>query len=164
MLSNDEKVTTIRLEKEYMKFSAAHFTIFSSQERERLHGHNFQVSVDAVTPVYDDGIGFSYKILKEAIVRICDQLDEYVLIPQLSPHLEVVEEGKSWKVIFNGEEMLFLKTDVKMLPIRNSTVEEYSDYVLHQLLDDERLSQYKLISLNVGVSSASGQWGFTTWN
>ena len=37
---------TIRLAKENMKFSAAHFTIFSASERERLHGHNFRVEVD----------------------------------------------------------------------------------------------------------------------
>ena len=38
------QLTTIELSKEYLKFSAGHFTVFSATERERLHGHNFSVS------------------------------------------------------------------------------------------------------------------------
>ena len=33
-----EELTTIEIDKENLKFSAAHFTIFSGTERERLHG------------------------------------------------------------------------------------------------------------------------------
>ena len=35
---------TLYIDKESHKFSAAHYTIFSATERERLHGHNYSVS------------------------------------------------------------------------------------------------------------------------
>ena len=38
-----ESLIRIELSKEYLNFSAGHFTIFSATERENLHGHNFQV-------------------------------------------------------------------------------------------------------------------------
>ncbi|MDB3933713.1 6-carboxytetrahydropterin synthase, partial [Luminiphilus sp.] len=42
------RLTTLHIEKEAHKFSAAHYTIFSATERERLHGHNYFVSVRIV--------------------------------------------------------------------------------------------------------------------
>jgi hypothetical protein len=41
-LSKDRR-TVIEIQKEYLHFSAAHFTIFSATVRENLHGHNFHV-------------------------------------------------------------------------------------------------------------------------
>ena len=38
-----------------LHFSAAHFTIFSATERERLHGHNYSVSARFVAPQGDNG-------------------------------------------------------------------------------------------------------------
>ena len=53
---------TIRLAKENMKFSAAHFTIFNASERERLHGHNFRVEVDIEARMLGNGMCFDYGI------------------------------------------------------------------------------------------------------
>ena len=41
-----EELTTLYIDKESHKFSAAHYTIFSATERERLHGHNYVVVVE----------------------------------------------------------------------------------------------------------------------
>ncbi len=35
-----------RVEKEHLKFSAAHFLIFANGSAERLHGHNYRVAVE----------------------------------------------------------------------------------------------------------------------
>ena len=37
--------STLEIGKEDMKFSAAHYTVFSATERERLHGHTHAVRV-----------------------------------------------------------------------------------------------------------------------
>ena len=42
------RLTTLHITKEVHKFSAAHYTIFTATERERLHGHNYFVSVRLV--------------------------------------------------------------------------------------------------------------------
>ena len=46
-----ERLTTLYIDKESHKFSAAHYTIFSATERERLHGHNYSVSARIVAPM-----------------------------------------------------------------------------------------------------------------
>ena len=42
------RLTTLYIDKEAHKFSAAHYTIFSASDRERLHGHNYSVSARIV--------------------------------------------------------------------------------------------------------------------
>ena len=49
------RLTTLYIDKEAHKFSAAHFTIFTATERERLHGHNYSVSARIVAPMGDNG-------------------------------------------------------------------------------------------------------------
>lgn len=158
-----ERLAKIELSKEYMKFSAAHFTIFNARERERLHGHNFQVSATIEAPVDGNGMCFSYRIYKDKIRAFCEQLDEYLLLPEQSPHLKVSEQGDSYAVEFNTEKLLFARSDTLLLPIRNATVEELSHYLLSQLVDAEDVEQFRIRSICVRVSSGAGQWGSSEW-
>ena len=158
------RLTTIRLAKEYLKFSAAHFTIFSAQERERLHGHNFLVSAEIDAAADDNGMCFNYGLFKNLIEECCQELDEYLLIPELSPHLQISEENNNYRVEFNGEIMLFLKSDTRLLPVKNSTVEEYSYYLLQRLLTLEpNFSQFDIRRIEISVSSGPGQSGSSEW-
>ena len=68
--------TCIEISKEDLKFSGAHFTIFSATERERLHGHNFKVSLLLTADVGDNGMCFSYVEIKTRLRKLCAQLDE----------------------------------------------------------------------------------------
>jgi 6-pyruvoyltetrahydropterin/6-carboxytetrahydropterin synthase len=92
-------ITTIEISKEYLHFAAAHFTLFSATERENLHGHNFQVTLDATATVHDDGLTFDYNILKKALKALCDGLDEQVLMPSKSPYLSVTNDDAYTYVI-----------------------------------------------------------------
>lgn len=157
-----ERITTIELSKEYLKFSAAHFTIFSATERERLHGHNFAVSARIVAPVGDNGLCFSYGDFKNKIERLCDELDEYVVLPEQSPYLKINEEGAEYLVEFNGETMRFLKSDCQLLPIRNATVEEFAELLLERLIQDPDIETLDIREVEMRVSSGPGQWGSST--
>lgn len=159
-----QRLTTITLSKEYQKFSAAHFTIFSATSRERLHGHNFSVTVAITVPVGDDGLCFSYRIYKDILKDVCAELDEYVLIPENSPHLKISEEGPYYMVDFNGEVMPLLKSDTKLLPIRNTTVEEFAHFILEKLLQtNSNDDQFDIRELQVQVFSGPGQCGSSLW-
>lgn len=159
-----EQQTCIEICKEDVKFSAAHFTIFSSSERERLHGHNFRVSLALTAEVGEDGMCFSYVEIKKRLRSLCAALDEYTLLPSLSPHMKVCEQGAYYRAEFNGEELLFLKADTLLLPLRNTTVEELARYVLERLLEDASFIQGNAISeLVMRVSSGPGQWGSARW-
>lgn len=160
-----ERTTTISLAKEYLKFSAAHFTIFSATDRERLHGHNFTVAADITAPVGDNGMCFSYRLYKQRLQDLCAELDEYLLLPALSPYLEIVDAGLNWKVRFNGEEMQFLKADTVLLPIRNTTVEEYSNYLLEKLVGSKaEMERYDIRRVVITVASGPGQSGCSEWS
>lgn len=152
--------TTIEINKEDMKFSAAHFTIFSATERERLHGHNYSVYLAITAPVDDNGMCFSYGDIKERVRAICDSLDEYTVLPEHSPYLQIDREDAYWKVGFAEEILWFLASDVLVLPIRNATVEEFARYILDRIREDEAfLKQNGVTELTVKVSSGPGQSG-----
>ena len=159
------RVARIDLHKESLKFSAAHFTIFSATHRERLHGHNFAVSVSFVAEVGFDGLCVDYGVLKKEVQKLCDSLDEYTLIPKNSPHLSITEKGDYYYITFADKELRLLIDETLLLPIFNSTVEEYSYYLLGQLLANTFLmSCCPLQSITVTVSSGPGQSGSSCWD
>lgn len=158
-------LTTIEVNKEDMKFSAAHFTIFSATERERLHGHNFRVSLSISSPANRNGLAFSYKVLKDKIRALCDELDEYTLLPATSPYLAIKETEHHYEASMNGETLVFLRTDCKLLPIPNTTVEAFAAYLLDRFLrDDDFVQRHDLASVEMKVSSGPGQWGSCAWH
>jgi 6-pyruvoyltetrahydropterin/6-carboxytetrahydropterin synthase len=160
-----ERLTTIYIDKESHKFSAAHFTIFSASERERLHGHNFSVAARLVAPVDDNGLTGDYAVYKAQLKKLCDLLDEYTLIPANSPYLTVVEEGDYYRVRHDQDELLFLQSDTRVLPLRNTTVEDLSHYLLEMLVEDKPFLQAQDIrEIEVMVSSGPGQTGSSYWS
>ncbi len=155
------ELATLHIDKERHKFSAAHFTIFSASERERLHGHNYGVSARFVAPMGDNGFAADYNVYKDRLSRLCESLDEYMLLAGNSPYLQIAEEGPYYRVLFNQEEMLFLRSDTLVLPLRNATVEELSRYLLGRLL--ELSTDDGLQEVEVFVASGAGQRASTLW-
>mgnify|MGYP001587994017 CR=1 FL=1 len=156
-----ERLTTLYIDKESHKFSAAHFTIFSATERERLHGHNYSVSAKIVAPMGDNGFSADYNVYKSRIAALCESLDEYMLLAADSLYQQVQEHGDSYQVHFAGETMQFLKSDTLVLAVTNVTVEELSHYLLKRLLKDSAGDDLR--EVQVCVASGPGQKGCATW-
>ena len=155
------RLTTLHIDKENHKFSAAHFTIFSATERERLHGHNYSVSARIVAPMGGNGFSADYNVYKDRIRVLCDQLDEFMILAGKSPHQQIDDSGDSYRVSFNDEQMSFLKSDTQVLPISNATVEEFSYYLLNKLL--ELSAGEELVEVELGVASGPGQRASAIW-
>ena len=158
------RTTVLHIRNQYLNFSAAHFTIFSATERERLHGHNFAVSAEVTAAVGDEGLCFDYNVLKRKLRELCDALDEYVLLPAHSPHLEVSEDGDQVRAVFNGEALTFPAGDTIVLPLANITSEELSWYLLEQLLEGDAAVRYAISAVTVTVASGAGQSASTRWD
>lgn len=156
-----ERLTTLHINKESHKFSAAHYTIFSAQSRERLHGHNYSVSVRIVAPVGENGLSADYNVYKTRLKSLCDSLDEYLLLAGNSPFQEIVEEGRYFRVKFDRDEMLFLQSDTQVLPILNATIEELSHLLLERL--QAQCEGEDLREIELCVSSGAGQSASATW-
>jgi 6-pyruvoyltetrahydropterin/6-carboxytetrahydropterin synthase len=78
--------------------------------------------------------------------------------------MRVVERGNFYIAEFNGEEIPFLQSDTLVLPVRNTTVEEFARYLLELLLTDAPFIEGNEIrELVMKVSSGPGQWGSASW-
>jgi 6-pyruvoyltetrahydropterin/6-carboxytetrahydropterin synthase len=156
------RIAAIELEKEEMKFSAGHFTIFSATERENLHGHNFTVSVTLHAPVGEDGLIGDYRAMKQRLFGLCRSLNETLLLPTRSPYLTIGEEAGRVLAHFNGETMTFMSRDVTLLPVANVSVEELSRHLGERLLESGAFGS-RCVELQVKVASGPGQYGIWRW-
>lgn len=160
---SNEKLGRIEISKQALNFSAAHFTIFSATEREDLHGHNFQVECELVSPIDDNGLIFDYAVIKRVVKRLCDELDEKTILPETSPYLSLSTEGDYLIAHYSDEKIPFLPRDVITLPIANASVEELSHYILDRMLALPEIAKEDIREMTIKVSSSPGQNGSAIW-
>ncbi|KTD34569.1 6-pyruvoyl tetrahydrobiopterin synthase [Legionella israelensis] len=158
-------LTTVELQKESMKFSAGHTTIFSATEREPLHGHQYGVYLALTTWVEENGLTFDYRYYKEKIHTLCKYLNQTFLMPQYSPFLSIEEDEDYYYFTFNRKKMPFLKEDVTLLPLTNITVEELSRWFVNELIKNkEELEKHRIEQITVKIFSAPGQSASHQWS
>lgn len=163
-MKNEKYLTTVELQKESMKFSAGHTTIFSATEREPLHGHMYAVYLALTTWVEENGMTFDYRYYKERIHLLCRHLNQTFLMPQYSPFMTYTEDEEYYYFIFNNKKLPFLKEDVTLMPLTNITVEELSRWFVNELIkDEEQLDIHRIDKIVVKVFSAPGQSANHEW-
>lgn len=154
------RVANLEIHKEEFSFSAGHFTIFSATEREQLHGHNYNVSIQFEIEITHNGLSFDYRYYKKKILALCEQLDRHFLLPSLSPYLQIEDGEDYWFAHFNHKKIPFLKEDVVLLPLTNITIEELSHWFLQQILANEtELKNHLIRNITVKVFNGPGQSG-----
>lgn len=150
----------VEVESGNLRFSAAHFISFGGK-CERLHGHNYAVSVMLEGELTEDRYVFDFVDLKKIVRQICDHLDHHFLLPLGSKHLEIKEADGEWEIRFENRRYVFPVEDVLVLPIDNITAERLAGYICGQLLEtvpEHQRANLKLIT--VGVEEAPGQTAF----
>jgi 6-pyruvoyltetrahydropterin/6-carboxytetrahydropterin synthase len=158
------RFANLEIHKEELSFSAGHFTIFSETERERLHGHNYYVSLLLNIKIEHNGLSFDYRYYKNKMLALCSELDRHFLLPSLSPYLKLVEKENCWLAYFNQQEIPFLKEDVIVLPIANTTIEELSHWFLQHLLkDSDQLEHHAIYGIEIKVYNGPGQSSGASW-
>lgn len=155
--------TTLLLQKQNFKFSAAHFLIFDAHRAERLHGHNYQVKVDITVPPEADLIKQGYFIdfneFKKQIKKRLDQWDEFVLLPKDHPEMHIQVKGPSLEVRFRERYYVFPKNEVVLLPVTNTSVEQFSRLLAADFY--EMFKSFGVQRVRVSVEETRGQ-GATT--
>ena len=147
----------VHVTKDYLKFSAAHFIAYPGF-RERLHGHNYRVSVAVHGPLGPQGYVVDFGVVKRIARRLCEQLDERMLIPARSDSLTVREDGDAVVVRYEHDEFRFPRGDVLLLPIVHTSAEELAQYLAAELgaaLAAEGIAAPTAIE--VGVEESFGQ-------
>lgn len=156
---------SIAIDKDYLKFSAAHFLIFPDGSAERLHGHNYKVYVDLHTDLDHHGLVVNFKEIKPLIRALCDELDEHLLLPGAHPELTAVRVGDHYDVRYRERRYSIPADEVIVLPISNSSAENLAAWFGRTLRDRVRAAWPQLVvrSLSVGIEETPGQRGVWTF-
>lgn len=135
--------------KEDFKFNCAHFIVYKGF-RERIHGHNYRVSVKVTGPgkVGSDGYLIDFGDIKKATRSICKSLNEYFICPMLhSDAMSITEEeGQICLRCEDGSFFSFPKADCALLPIKHSSAEELAHYMLCRIIRWESLTSIAWIN------------------
>ena len=149
--------TMLHLSKQNLKFSAAHFLIFDEKRAERLHGHNYQVSLELeYQGAGDNGYFIDFSVIKKIVHDEVLKLDEYTLIPAKNPEMKVSEISQSTiQVLFRDRTYQFPKSEVLLMPLTNTSVEQLSQYLGQNLMT--KLKPMGVCRLLVKVEETAGQ-------
>ena len=163
-MPNPRESWSISVEKDYLKFSAAHFLIFPDGTAERLHGHNYKVFVDLHTALDEHGLVVNFKEIKPLVRQLCDELDEHLLIPGEHPVLTAEVQGEHYEIRYRERFYLVPREEVIVLSIGNSSAENLAAWFGRTLRERMRGTWPDLVvrELSVGVEETPGQRGVWT--
>jgi dihydroneopterin triphosphate aldolase (PTPS-III) / 6-pyruvoyltetrahydropterin synthase len=141
--------------KDYFKFNAAHFMAYPGF-RERLHGHNYRVSVRIEGQLGADGYVVDFGDIKKAAKRICEEMDERLIVPMKSDVLAIERaDGQIRIATEDGARFSVPESDCVLLPIAHSSAEELATYVCGRLVREITvLASRKATSIEVTVAES----------
>jgi 6-pyruvoyltetrahydropterin/6-carboxytetrahydropterin synthase len=153
---------SIEIDKEYLKFSAAHFLIFPDGSAERLHGHNYRVFVEVDARLSHFGLVLDFKEIKPVIRQLVDSLDEHWILPGEHPTLSIERLPEAvYEVRYQDRVYRAPVEDVIVLPINNTSAENFATWIGRELVKRlaERFADVYVRSLTVKVEETPGQRG-----
>ena len=153
----------VRLEKESLIFSAAHFITFAGNICERLHGHNYRVFAEVYGPLDENEYVIDFIALRDALQAITQELDHRMLLPKSHPTINVQADEKEVLVTFEDRRWVFPLDDCAILPMNNTTAERLAEYISERLmaaLNTQGITNIQKLVL--GVDENEGQWAIKT--
>jgi 6-pyruvoyltetrahydropterin/6-carboxytetrahydropterin synthase len=158
---NERARFRVRVTKDHLVFSAAHFITFGGGICERLHGHNWRTAVELTGALDENHYVFDFIALRDALQKIVDGLDHRVLLPTRHPRIHVAERAVEVEAAFENRRWLFPREDCVLLPIENTTAELIAFWIGGQLQQQlSRTPDHALESLRVEVEENFGQSAF----
>jgi len=153
---------SIEVEKEYLKFSAAHFLIFPDGSAERLHGHNYRVFVTLEARLSPHGLVLDFQHIKPLVRELVNEHDERWLLPGEHPELIITRRADAVvEVRYRERYYAAPEADVLLLPINNTSAENLATLLGRELLARLRLRYPDLAvgALALAVEETAGQRG-----
>ena len=150
----------VRIEKERLVFSAAHFITFNGDVCERLHGHNYHVAAEVYGPLDENHYVVDFVALRDELQTLVDRLDHRMLLPTCHATIRVVEQRGEVTVTHGERRWVFPPGDCVLLPVANTTAELLARYLGEQLWAAlEKRSGHRPDLLRLAVDECDGQWG-----
>jgi 6-pyruvoyltetrahydropterin/6-carboxytetrahydropterin synthase len=155
----------VRLCKENLVFSAAHFITFNGNVCERLHGHNYRVAAYVHGPLDENHYVVDFIALRDSLQALILELDHHMLLPTDHPTIRVSCDGPEVTATFEDRRWVFPRGDCVLLPIPNTTAELLARYLGQRLLAALATKvPAALTRLRIEVDENLGQWGCWEWS
>ena len=150
----------VRVTKDHLVFSAAHFITFNRNVCERLHGHNWRVAVEVAGPLDENSYVFDFIALRDATQKLVSELDHRMLLPTQHPRILVTTNDREVTATFEDRRWVFPREDCVLLPVANTTAELIARWMALQLKDvlQQHPGGRQLESLQVEIEENFGQW------
>lgn len=152
---------SVRVTKDTLVFSAAHFITFNRNVCERIHGHNWRVEAEIEGPLDENHYVFDFIALRDGLQTLVHELDHRVLLPDRHPMIQVTISNDEQEVTarFENRRWVFPREDCLILPIENTTAELIARWIGMSLIERLKLNhQHGLNRLRVSVEENFGQW------
>lgn len=149
----------VRVTKDHLVFSAAHFITFNGNICERLHGHNWRVAAELIGPLDENGYVFDFIALRDQLQKTVDALDHRVLLPTQHDKIKIREDQNEVEATFEERRWVFPREDCILLPVANTTAELIAYWIGQQLMTvigSDAASQIE--SVQIEVEENFGQW------
>jgi len=148
----------VRVTKDYLVFSAAHFITFNGNVCERLHGHNYRLAAEVFGPLDENQYVVDFIALRDALREIAAEFDHYMLLPTLHPAICVNPGEREVEVTFEDRRWVFPRGDCVLLPIANTTTELLARHIGGRLLEMLATRHaYHPARLRIELDECSGQ-------
>jgi 6-pyruvoyltetrahydropterin/6-carboxytetrahydropterin synthase len=154
----------VRLCKENLVFSAAHFITFNGNVCERLHGHNYRVAACVHGPLDENHYVIDFIALRDSLQAILLELDHHMLLPTEHPAIRVTHDDREVTATFENRRWVFPLDDCVLLPVPNTTAELLARYIGQRLQAALTARTGTLLArLRIEVDENLGQWGCWEW-
>tara|TARA_R110002073_G_scaffold74100_2_gene181019 strand:+ start:8024 stop:8548 length:525 start_codon:yes stop_codon:yes gene_type:complete len=154
----------IHIQRDRYKFSCAHMTVFPGGRKERMHGHNYYISLTIELESIDFERMVDFGPLKEALGELCNEWKEHVLLATENPYYTCIAESED-EIEFTlcGRRYVLPREDVLLLPIDNLAVEPLSKLACERLCErmQAQLDPKTVRAIEVTIEENPGQ-GATT--
>jgi 6-pyruvoyltetrahydropterin/6-carboxytetrahydropterin synthase len=156
----------IHIQKEALKFSSAHMTVYPDGQKESLHGHNYSVrfSVDLKDISLKQMISFSE--FKLHMKNICKQWDEKVLLARDCPFFKITHHTANEIEFVLCEKRYVLPSDeTVLLPLDNITTETLAFEFCRLRVEGLKstLTSSSVSAIHARVEEIPGQGSTCTW-
>jgi 6-pyruvoyltetrahydropterin/6-carboxytetrahydropterin synthase len=150
----------VRVCKDILVFSAAHFITLGENICERLHGHNYRVAAEVSGPLTEQQWVIDFIALRDTLQEIIHGLDHYVLLSTENPQIHVTANEKTVEAVFQDRRWVFPRGDCVLLPLANTTAERLAEFIAKRL-QEELAQRYSVRPqrLRIEVDECYGQIG-----
>ncbi len=150
----------VRVTKDHLVFSAAHFITFNGNICERLHGHNWRVAAELTGPLDENSYVFDFIALRDALQAIVLELDHRVLLPTEHPAIRITATDREVEATFEDRRWIFPIEDCVLLPVANTTAELIARWIGQRLQPTvkQKTGGANVSLLQIEVEENFGQW------